>query len=433
MAVVCPTLRLNRLRLGLAVASVLAGAGCASRPGGEARVAFDTGGVITQAAHGHAAPSRAFTPATLVRVASVSKLVTTIGAMRLVEAGTLDLDADVSATLGWPLRNPAFPDMPVTLRQLLSHTSGLVDVGDDYAVPLGQTLRAAIGPANWSPHAPGTWFRYTNYNFPVVAEVMERATGERFDRLMVRLVLAPLGIDACYNWAMCSDAGVAGAAVLTDARGHPVKDDLHGHRPDCAGVNRLPGAACSLDAYRPGDNGAVFSPQGGLRISALGLARIGRLLLDDGSVGGVRLLAPATVALMRTPQWRWNGHDGETEGGMCCAWGLGIHLLGIVPGCRDGLAGDGRPRFGHSGEAYHLRSGLWLDSQRHRGVAFVVTAVTESPPKDPESAFTAVEHRLAKETIRTRDNSPGSALVKPSSTPSSTAFRRALQPLAATR
>ena len=378
-------------------------ASCATRPpattpGGDARVAFTTVGVTASAADGHAAPGRAFTPDTLVRVASVSKLVTTIGAMRLVEAGTLDLDRDVSDSLGWRLRNPAFPDAPVTLRMLLSHTSGLLDAGEGYAVPLGQTLHAAIGPANWSAHAPGTWFHYTNFNFPVVATVMERATGERFDRLMARLVLMPLHLDACFNWATCSDAAVARAAVLTDAGGVPVKDDLRATRPPCAGVNRVDPARCDLDAYIPGTNGAVFSPQGGLRISADGLATIGRLLLGDGAVDGVRLLRPGTMAMMRAVTWRYNGHNGDSEDGFYCAYGLAEQLIASTPGCRDDLFGDGRPRDGHAGEAYHVRSGLWVDRARGTGVAFVATAVADPAAGDPGSAYTAVEHGLATGT-----------------------------------
>ncbi len=392
----------RRARSGALLALVaLVGGGCATRPGGDARVVFTADRLIAQSAHGRAGLHRPFTPGTPVRVASVSKLVTTIGALRLVEAGTLDLDADVSIALGWRLRNPAFPTAPVTLRQLLSHTSGLVDAGENYAVPLGQRVRDAIQPANWSGHAPGTWFHYTNFNFPVVAEAMEAASGERFDRLMARLVLVPLGIDACYNWATCSDATVARAAVLTDAAGVPVKDDLGGIRPPCAGVNRG-AAACTLDAYRPGDNGALFSPQGGLRVSATGLARIGQLLLGDGTAGGVRLLAPATVALMQTPQWRYDGHNGDSEGGAYCAYGLGEQLIGLVPGCRDDLFGDARPHDGHAGEAYHVRSGLWLDRARHSGVAFVATAVAEPAPPAADSAFTAVEHALAVGASRPR-------------------------------
>ncbi len=374
----------------------------AAAPGGDARVAFTAAGIAARSAHGRAASDRAFTPDTLVRIASVSKLVTTIGVMRLVEAGTLDLDRDVSDYLGWRLRNPAFPDVPVTLRLLLSHRSSLIDQGDDYAVPLGGSLRAAIGPANWSAHAPGTWFHYTNFNFPVVATIMERATGERFDRLMARLVLAPLKLDACYNWATCSDGAVARAAVLTDGAGVAVKDDLHGVRPACAGVNRADPAACALDAYVPGTNGAVFSPQGGLRIAMTGLATIGRLLLGQGAVDGVRLLRPDSVAAMRRLAWRFDGGNGDSEDGLYCAYGLGEQLTAITPGCRDDLFGDGRPRDGHAGEAFHVRSGLWLDRAHGTGVAFAATGVVEPAPAAADSAFTRVEAALARGAIRPR-------------------------------
>ncbi len=124
-----------------------------------------------------------------VRIASISKLVVAIGAMRLVEQGRLDLDRDVSDYLGWRLRNPAFPDRPITLRLLLSHRASLKDDIDYWAIPLGTTLAQALAnPAAFDPaHAPGSYFRYANLGFPVIASVMEKASGERFDRLMARL------------------------------------------------------------------------------------------------------------------------------------------------------------------------------------------------------------------------------------------------------
>ncbi|MCW1401270.1 beta-lactamase family protein [Novosphingobium sp. MW5] len=138
-----------------------------------------------------------------VRIASISKLVTAMGVMRLVDQGTLDLDRDVSDYLGWKLRHPNFPDKTITLRLLLSHQSGLLDGPDLYIIPLGMTLRERLSdPRVWDKeHEPGSgWFHYTNLNFPVVASVMEKATGERFDKLMARLVLKPLKVDACFNW-----------------------------------------------------------------------------------------------------------------------------------------------------------------------------------------------------------------------------------------
>ena len=113
------------------------------------------------------------------RVASISKLVVAIAVMRLVEQGKLGLDRDISDYLGWKVRNPAFPDAPITLRALLSHQSGLRDAVD-YIVPLDGSLEAVLAnPKAWDAgHAPGTYFSYANINSPLIASVMEGATQE---------------------------------------------------------------------------------------------------------------------------------------------------------------------------------------------------------------------------------------------------------------
>lgn len=327
-----------------------------------------------------------------VRVASISKLITTLGVMRLVEAGTLDLDADVSRWLGFPLRNPAFPDTPITLRMLLSHRSSLRD-GIDYALPLGTTLVEALrDPAAWDvAHPPGTYFRYANLGFPVIATAMEGATGTRFDQLMARQVFTPLRIDGCFNWTRCSDAAIARAVTLRDANGAVRRDDLRGARPACPVVPARDGS-CDLGSYRPGTNGALFSPQGGARISAAGLARIGQLLLRRGET----FLSPASIATMIDPVWRHDGQNGDIEGGFYCRFGLSVqHLATEGPGCADDPFGDGRARIGHAGEAYGLRSGLWIDPRRRRGIAYFVTAVPDDAPRG-RSAFTAVEEAMAR-------------------------------------
>lgn len=325
-----------------------------------------------------------------VRIASVSKLVTALGVMRLVEAGTLDLDRDVSVWLGWQLRNPAFPDVPITLRMLLSHRSSLTD-GADYIFPLGDRIEDRLhDPRAWdAEHRPGSYFRYTNLNFPVVASAMEGATGERFDRLMARLVFAPLRLDACLNWTTCSNAAVAHAVVLTDAQGRVRRDDLRGRRPACPVIPASDGS-CDLSAYRPGTNGALFSPQGGVRISMHDLARIGQMILR----GGDRFLSPRSIATLIGPEWRFEGANGETEKGFNCAYGLAVQTLATPRAdCHDDPFGDTRPRIGHAGEAYGLRSGLWLDLERKTGVVFFVTAVPDDAPKG-RSAFTAAEEAV---------------------------------------
>jgi CubicO group peptidase (beta-lactamase class C family) len=330
-----------------------------------------------------------------VRWASVSKLVVALGVMRLVEQGRLDLDADVSRWLGWELRNPAHPETAITPRMLLSHTSSLQDAGEAYVIPLGATVRGAVAEHQVfdRDHRPGSYFRYSNLNFPVIASALEKATGERFDRLMHRLVIEPLGLDACFNWTTCSDSKVARAVALYRADGSIALDDLQGNRPPCPVFRQTEG--CDLDDYELGANGALFSPQGGFRASVLDLATIGRLLLNRGRHSGGRFLSAASIDTILRPQWTFDGSNGDTESGSFCAYGLAAQSLPVrVPGCNDDLFGDGRRVSGHSGEAYNLRSGLWIDRERNIGIAYF--AANNPAPQPPgRSAFTAIEEWLA--------------------------------------
>ena len=381
----------------------------AAEPVATVRVTFDRDGITSTLAEGVADKStgRKVTAGDPVRIASISKLVTAVGVMRLVEAGTLDLDADVSDLLGWPLRNPAYPDTPITLRLLLSHRSSLTDAAGYWQTPLGGQLRDILDdPRAWdTAHAPGTYFRYTNLNFPLVAQVMERATGERFDRLMDRLVLLPLGIEGCFNWATCNDAAAARAVVIYNGEGEPNKDDdLRGHKPACP-VSPAEDGSCDLAQWRPGDNGALFAPQGGLRISANGLARVGRMLLGDGALDGVRVLTPESVRALVTPLWQYapgsgvtgEADTGDVDTGFTCRYGMAVQTLATpVDGCRDDPFGDGVPRVGHSGSAYGLQSGLWLDRESGNGVAWFVTGMP-GERLGGRSAFSAVEEELAQE------------------------------------
>ncbi|MBD9435608.1 beta-lactamase family protein [Pseudoxanthomonas sp. PXM03] len=395
------------IRILVSLACLVAStAASAAEPVAQVRVAFDRNGVVSTRAEGMAdlATGRKVTADDPVRVASISKLVTAIGVMRLVDAGKLDLDADVSTYLGWTLRHPRFPATPITLRLLLSHQSSLTDAAGYYATPLGEPLKTILDdPKAWDDaHAPGTHFRYTNLNFPLVAMAMENATGERFDLLMRRLLIDPLPLDACFNWESC-DSATAARAVVLYRDGQPVRDDNRAGKPACAVVVG-DGAACDLARWKPGENGALFSPQGGLRISANGLAKIGRLLLNRGEVDGVRLLQPASVAALLGPQWTFDGrngvtHEEDTGSGQAnaffCRYGLAVQTLATpVAGCGDDPFGDGIARAGHAGDAYGLRSGLWVDLRAGTGVAYFATD-TGSSPAGARSAFSGIEEALA--------------------------------------
>jgi len=374
----------------------------AANPVSEAGVAFDRSGERGSFAAGLADPKtgRAITPDDPVRIASISKLLVAIGVMRLVEAGKLDLDSDVSRWLGWRLRNPAHPDLPISLRQLLSHTSSLRDHDDQYAIPLGSSVQAvAADPRSWdAAHGPGDgYFKYSNLNFPVIASIMERVTGERFDRWMRTQLLEPMKLDSCFNWPTCSDRAVARAVVLMQD-GKPVRDDLSGKQPDCPVFVR-DGEPCDLSRWRLGENGALFSPQGGLRISARGLARVGRMLMGGGTLDGVRILSAQSVETLLAPQWRFDGRNGDTDHGFYCSYGLASQQIPTrAHGCNDDPAGDGILRIGHAGDAYGLRSGLWIDRARGTGVAFFVTGLPDDPPRG-RSAYRAAEEAAFRRAL----------------------------------
>ena len=364
----------------------------------EVGIAFDRNGNIGSFAEGIADPrsGRKVTIEDPVRVASVSKMVTAIGVMRLVDEGKLDLGSDVSRWLGWSLRNPNFPDRPITLTMLLSHTASIREHDDDYVIPLGGSLEQVMGdPKNWDPrHGPGDgYFAYVNLNYPIVGSIIEKATGERFDLWMRRELLARLKLDACFNWPTCSDSAVARAVELDTPQGAPLKDDLHGTRPACP-VFVKDGVPCDLDRWKPGENGSLFAPQGGLRISASGLARIGRMLLNGGTLDGIRILSPRAVDTLLTDVWRYNGNNGATEGGFYCSAGNGTHRIpNRRPGCADDMGTRGAVLVGHAGDAYGMKSGLWIDRQRGRGIAYFVTGVADPAPKAPDSAYTAAEEQ----------------------------------------
>jgi CubicO group peptidase (beta-lactamase class C family) len=383
--------------------AILAGA-CAALPAEPAPLpaasyawaTFDARGIDRSGASGLAdrAAGRALTVDDPVRIASISKLHVALGVMRLVEQGRLDLDEDVSKRLGWTLRNPSFPDRPITLRLLLSHRSSLRD-DVSYALPLGMTVEKAVAaPEAWDKaHPPGAFFRYSNLGFPVVASIMEKSTGERFDRLMDRLVLKPLGLEACFNWTTCSPRAIARAAVLYAPDGSAVRDDLKGRRPNCPVVPAVDGG-CDLSGYRLGTNGALFSPQGGLRISVRDLAKVGAMLLRKGRLpDGRRLLAEASLAEMERLHWRFDGGNGDSEGNFYCGYGLAVQVLAqCAP--KDDPFGDSRQRLGHAGDAYGLRSGLWIDPIRGTGIAYFATGLGDEPPRG-RSAYRAIEEWLA--------------------------------------
>lgn len=351
-------------------------------PSAAIRIAFDKNTITITNIQGFSnrTTGRALMPDDPVRIASISKYFVALAVMRLVETDKLSLHGDVNQYLGWKLRNPAFPDRPITLTHLLSHQSGLRD-GINYALPMDALLAKELAnPKAWNnDYPPGTYFSYANINSPVIAAVMEAATGKRFDQIMQDEVFEPLGLDACFNWINCSDSKIAAAVTLYRPNGEIARDDLRGRREACPVVSATDGS-CDLENYRLGQTGSIFSPQGGLRISAMDLARVGQMFLREGE----GFLKSKTLQDMADPVWVFDGSNGDTEDGYFCAYAIGMHILNNDRGshsrCDDDPFSNGNTYWGHSGEAYSLKSGLWFTDRDYSGVAFFRTEVPEDDP-----------------------------------------------------
>jgi CubicO group peptidase (beta-lactamase class C family) len=177
------------------------------------------------------------TPEILFQVCSISKPVTALAVLRLVQEGRLDLDEDVNRTLtAWQVPPNGDWQPRVTLRQLLSHGAGLSQhgfLGYHRAAPLPATRQILDGapPANSGPvrvnAIPGTQFRYSGGGTTVVQQLLVDVTGLPFPQLMRELVLDPLGMSHSTYEQPLPATRWAEAATGHRSEGAPVDGQWH--------------------------------------------------------------------------------------------------------------------------------------------------------------------------------------------------------------
>ena len=229
---------------------------------------------------------RAFTPDTAMNVGSISKAITGAALMHAVQEGRLSLDQDINRWLPFKVVNPHFPDQPITLRQLATHTSSITDREAAYAKAyrfgpgspptLGDFLAAYFAPGgedyskdNFLDARPGTRRDYSNMAASLAGHIVEIAVGESLQEYTRRRFFGPLGM-ANTGWRL-SDIPSANRATLYVVQGLPV-----------------PIQPYELTTY----------PEGGLRTSVADLSRLFVALLNEGDYQGTRILDKATVAEM---------------------------------------------------------------------------------------------------------------------------------------
>ena len=194
------TLPVDAASLAARLDSVFAPWRGTDRPGCAVAVSH-RGQVIVERAYGMAdiESSVPMTPNTVVHAASLAKQVTALSVLLLARDGKLSLDDDVHRWL------PELPydRTPITVRQLLTHTSGLRDFFELLILARGRfeeeritdaDAMAVIGRQRGANFAPSTEYGYSNTNYLLAAKIVERASGQRFADFVQARVLAPLGM-----------------------------------------------------------------------------------------------------------------------------------------------------------------------------------------------------------------------------------------------
>lgn len=335
---------------------------------------------------------------TLYRVASISKTVTALAFMQLVEKGLVSLDDDLSELLGYPVRNPHNPDQIITPRMLLSHTSTLKDgnayndfLSKTYGNPTPPNIRELITPGSqfygdnvWIKEMPGDYFTYSNLGYGILGTLIEKISQTRFDRFMKENILDTLKIRGSFHVGDLKDP--SNLAVLyrkPKGRWTPQADYYPYGLPD----------QVKYHPYKPGTNGLIFGPQGGLRISARDLSKILIVLMNEGKYKNIQIVEPETLEEMYQVQWQYNGMNGNNYYNLFNSWGMGIHLVNNLE-LGDNMLPDQSLK-GHAGEAYGLISDMYFHENPDFGFIFMTNGSAKPFETGERSAFYKLEEEIA--------------------------------------
>jgi CubicO group peptidase (beta-lactamase class C family) len=334
---------------------------------------------------------------TRYRIASVSKAITATALLVLHDEGLFNWGDDVSGIVGFEVRNPLFPDVPITIDQLVSHTSSIQD-GTGYSDFLAETYNASLPPSvaevlspggsfftsnMWRTEEPGSFFAYSNMNFVLLGTVMEALTGERFDELMASKLFEPCGLSCSFNVAELPDINDLAVLYRYINGWVPQADDFQGIAPP----------APDLSMYLPGTNAGRFAPQGGLRASALDLAVLMSLHINEGQLMGNQLITASAIDSLQSILHLNDGDNGDNYYGLFEAWGRGLHRTTNQTG-GDIVFPNDQPMWGHPGEAYGLISDWYFDPAARTGVIFLTNGSGVGYDWGDYSAFYQIEEAV---------------------------------------
>jgi CubicO group peptidase (beta-lactamase class C family) len=276
----------------------------------------------------------------LFRIASISKSFTATSIMQLVEQNKLSLDDDMSKLMGFAVRNPKFPGTVITLGMVLSHRSSIND-------SQGYFTLDAIDPAKnpdwakcYNDYEPGTGYQYCNLNYNMAGAIIETTSGTQFDWYVKRHILDPLGLYGGYRVPALDSTRFA---------------SIYEYNRDSARFILSPAAYAprreEISKYVMGKSTPVFSPTGGMKITARDLATYMIMHMKLGKHMGKRIISKKSARQMQTKL-------SEKEG-----YGMAISTTEkLIPG---------KTMKGHTGSAYGLYSAMFFQPEEKFGIVVI--------------------------------------------------------------
>ena len=237
----------------------------------------------------------------VLRIASISKSFTATGILQLVEQGKLDLDTDVSDIMGFEIRNPKYPETPITVRMLLSHISSMSDANGYFSFDYLNRSTSPTWEKAWNDYEPGSKYQYCNLGYNTLGAILEKVSGERFDQYIANHILKPLGVYANHNVHVLDSTRFVNIYSYNRRDSSQTRSDAY------------PSVAAALENYTMGYSTAVFSPTGGLKISAADLAKVMMMHMNQGTLNGIKILDSTSSALMQSEITTTN-YEGERYG-----------------------------------------------------------------------------------------------------------------------
>ena len=277
---------------------------------------------------------------TVYMIGSMTKMFTATAIMQLYDNNTLNLDTDLNNYIPFSVRNPNHPDENITIRDLLTHSSGISQVDKplwdydsemldwannnlgtnftpwDPRPTLGEFINGSLNPAgsyykseNWENFVPGTQWKYSNLGFLLLAYIVEQLNNQSYVEYMQENVLDPLSMtNTGFNYT---------AFIGRNAIPYELIDNTNFAYP----------------IYNQYDIGG-----GALRSTLPDLAKFLITHMNQGSCNNTQILQPQTVDLMQTSQYSMSGHNwgGFTFVGHGLGWPLYTDNIighsGAIPG-----------------------------------------------------------------------------------------------------